>query len=84
MNLRRHILLCKKRFRFLAEAERFELSVGCPTPRFQRGALDHYATLPGNLLTIYNTVHLIFHKYKILAIAGILYFIIINYMIIVI
>ena len=30
----------------LAEGERFERSVGCPTPRFQRGALDRYANPP--------------------------------------
>lgn len=30
----------------LAEAERFELSMPCDMPRFQRGALDHYATPP--------------------------------------
>jgi hypothetical protein len=31
---------------WIAEAERFELSVPCGTPPFQGGALDHYATLP--------------------------------------
>ena len=30
----------------VAEAERFELSVGCPTHAFQACALDHYATPP--------------------------------------
>jgi hypothetical protein len=30
----------------LAEAVRFELTVGCPTPPFQGGALDRYATPP--------------------------------------
>ncbi len=29
-----------------AEAERFERSVGCPTPVFKTGALDLYATPP--------------------------------------
>lgn len=35
------------RYFFLrAEAERFELSVGCPTQTFQVCALDRYATPP--------------------------------------
>src|SRR3989344_5069247 len=42
-----------------AEGERFELSVGFPTPRFQRGALDHYATLPFSE-SIYNIISLTF------------------------
>ena len=33
------------------EGERFELSVGCPTPRFQRGALDRYANPPDRKTT---------------------------------
>lgn len=35
-----------------AEAERFELSVGFPTPPFQDGALDRYATPPTPLIYI--------------------------------
>ncbi len=35
----------------MAEPERFELSVGCPTHAFQACALDHYATVP--CLSIY-------------------------------
>ncbi len=33
-------------FYFLAETERFELSVSCPTLAFQASALDRYATSP--------------------------------------
>ena len=36
----------KMQFRFLAEEVRFELTVGCPTPVFKTGALDHSATPP--------------------------------------
>ena len=32
----------------LAEAVRFELTDGCPSPVFKTGAIDHSATLPGN------------------------------------
>jgi hypothetical protein len=31
---------------FLAEAVRFELTDGCPSPVFKTGALNHSATLP--------------------------------------
>ena len=32
----------------MAEAVRFELTDGCPSPVFKTGAIDHSATLPGN------------------------------------
>ncbi len=32
--------------RHLAEAVRFELTDGCPSPVFKTGAIDHSATLP--------------------------------------
>ncbi len=35
----------------LAEREGFEPSVSCPTPHFECGALDHYATSPGEIMT---------------------------------
>jgi hypothetical protein len=31
----------------MAEAVRFELTDGCPSPVFKTGAIDHSATLPG-------------------------------------
>ena len=39
---------------FLAEAERFELSMPCDMPRFQRGGINHYPTLP--LINFLNAV----------------------------
>ena len=33
----------------LAEAVRFELTNGCPLPVFKTGAIDHSATLPGDI-----------------------------------
>lgn len=35
----------------LAEREGFEPSVSCPTPHFECGALDHYATSPLTIMT---------------------------------
>ncbi len=35
----------------VAEREGFEPSVSCPTPHFECGALDHYATSPLTIMT---------------------------------
>ena len=42
-------------FAFRAEAERFELSRGCPLHAFQACALDHYATPP--MIREYTSIH---------------------------
>ena len=45
-----------------AEAERFELSVGCPTQTFQVCALDRYATPPIEIM--YTAEKILTHAYK--------------------
>jgi hypothetical protein len=41
----------------MAEAVRFELTDGCPSPVFKTGAIDHSATLPrGAILPLWQQV----------------------------
>lgn len=35
----------------MADRVGFEPTVSCPTPHFECGALDHYATCPGEIMT---------------------------------